>query len=167
MCIEKYNLSTRKKVQCNSYFKDKKNNSLNKKCLYTCCKSCIKRYIISSGCTAQCMNCKSNYDEDFIIKNLNRNWLNKDYKEHLGNLLIETEKNKIPDIMIYVENYKKIPILRKRLKETMNLILNVKEQLKTLKLKIHNKSNVIYMLQSILRKNETKNENYKLELKIM
>ena len=112
------------------------------------------------------MNCKNSYDQEFIIKNLNRNWLDNDYKKHLGNLLIETEKNKIPDIMIYVENYKKIPELENRLNETRNLLSNINKQLKKLKLKIHEKTSELNLLESDFKNKIKKNNELKnVELK--
>ena len=130
VCMEKFNKKTRKKVVCPNYIeqKNKKNEVISRKpCEYTCCSSCLRRYIEQSGSTAKCMNCKNHLPREFLIQNLTKKWIEGKYKDHHSHLLYETEKAKCPEIMSFVEDYNNLD----KLKEIQNDIKNTIRDLKT------------------------------------
>ncbi len=97
VCCEKYNLTVHKKVICP--FDD---------CKYTCCKSCIRTYLLGTTNDPHCMNCKKSWDQDFLITNLNRAFCDKDYKNHRKKLLVDREISKLPETMEIAELEKKL-----------------------------------------------------------
>ena len=76
ICVSTYNKSTCKEVSC-PY------------CSYTICSKCMKRSIIDS---LSCMNCKHEWNNDFVRNNTPKTWFDKEYKEHRKNMLFEREK---------------------------------------------------------------------------
>ena len=60
VCTEKINKSTRSFVQC--------------KCEYTCCKSCAKMYLLSCSKNPHCMNCKVEWNREFMVINFDKNF---------------------------------------------------------------------------------------------
>lgn len=100
-CIETYNKASRLKIRC-PFYDDKK------MCNYHVCKECAKRYILSSNLIAQCMKCKKVYSRQFMIEYFGRNWVDNEYKNHLSNILFETEVIKSKENMKDAIHYKTI-----------------------------------------------------------
>ncbi len=94
VCCEKYNLQLKTKVTCPNY-----------ECNFSCCKSCIRTYIMNSTSDPHCMSCRKPWDQDFIILNLNRNFYEETYKPHRKEILFQREQSKIPDTMNDVSLY--------------------------------------------------------------
>lgn len=95
ICIEKFNNITRKKVSC--VF-----------CSYEACKSCWKTYFLSVSDNAKCMNrdCDKYFTRKFLVNNFDANFLNKTYKNHLGDVLVKREKKLLPLTQKEVEKIK-------------------------------------------------------------
>ena len=130
MYVWKNLIKKKKKVVCPNYIeqKNKKNEVISRKpCEYTCCSSCLRRYIEQSGSTARCMNCKNHLPREFLIQNLTKKWIEGKYKDHHSHLLYETEKAKCPEIMSFVEEYNNLD----KLKEIQNDIKNTIRDLRT------------------------------------
>lgn len=84
----------------------------NKECQYSVCKQCIKEYIKSvPGKKPHCMSCKEEWEDSFVIENLNKTFLRGDLKSQENKLIIEQEHAKMPDTMnavqIYLDNIEK------------------------------------------------------------
>jgi hypothetical protein len=88
ICCEVYNKSTRKEVCCE--YAD---------CNYSCCKACVRQYLLSSTMDPHCMNCKKAWGQRFLVMNLNKVFMVKDYLAHRKQLLLEKEIAKLPDTM--------------------------------------------------------------------
>ena len=74
-CIQPYNKTIRLKVICPHYLDDKQTI-----CNYECCRSCTRRYLGGSSNIAHCMKCKKPWDRNFLVDNLTKSWVMKDYK---------------------------------------------------------------------------------------
>lgn len=97
ICCETYNKSTRKEVCCE--YAD---------CNYSCCKICVRQYLLSSTMDPHCMNCKKAWGQKFLVVNLNKNFMAKDYLTHRKQLLLDKEMAKLPDTMELATKTEKI-----------------------------------------------------------
>lgn len=83
ICIESFNRSTRKPIQC-SY------------CSFECCASCCKRYLLDQITDPHCMNCKKEWNSEFMRTHFTKTFMDKEYRIHKENLLLEREKSLLP-----------------------------------------------------------------------
>jgi len=97
ICCENYNNSLHAKVTCE--YGD---------CQYAACKTCVRTYLVGTTCDPNCMNCKKTWSEQFLVKNLNRNYCEKEYRQHRKELLLERELSKLPETMIFAQQFKKV-----------------------------------------------------------
>jgi hypothetical protein len=63
VCYEDLNNSTRKLVKCD-------------KCEYKCCKQCVRTYFKDILNEPHCMNCKMQWEPDFVVTALNKSYYN-------------------------------------------------------------------------------------------
>ena len=101
VCIQKYTPKLRAKITCP-----------NIECKYSVCKQCIKEYIKTvPGKKPHCMSCKEEWEESFVVENLNKTFLRGDLKSQENKLIIEQEHAKMPETMnavqIYLDNIEK------------------------------------------------------------
>ena len=129
ICCENYNNSTHAKVRC-EYID----------CQYDACKTCVRTYLIGTSQDPNCMKCNKTWSEDFIVKNLNRSFCEKEYKQHRKELLLERELSKVPETMIFAEQSKKVE--REQLQ--INLLNNRQKELNKELKEIRNAKNVHY-----------------------
>lgn len=123
ICCENYNNSTHAKVTC-EYID----------CQYHACKTCIRTYLVGTASDPNCMNCKKNWSEQFLVTNLNRTFCEKEYKQHRKELLVERELSKLPETMVFAEQSKKISkeqqqilLLHNRQKELTKQLNEIKQ----------------------------------------
>jgi hypothetical protein len=105
------------------------------KCGFECCEECWKKYIIEGLCSGLdpesavvCMNCKNSFTKKFLLDIGGRVWVTRDlkntYKSFLKNIYAEKEKAKIPETIIYIEEYTKKEKTRKKIMELMKVVSN-------------------------------------------
>jgi len=75
------------------------------KCNYVCCKHCVQDYLLTRSDDPHCMNCKTQWNEEFLYTNLNKTFMNQIWRNHQKACLFETEKSRIPDTMPQVQDY--------------------------------------------------------------
>ena len=111
-CIEKYNKSTRKEIEC-------------VKCKYKCCVNCVKHHLIGSSKLPHCMNCKIEWNDERLRDIVSNSWITGDYAPKRKDLLFDIEKALLPDTMGQAEKYlfeqKLVDDKRKLAKEFFNL----------------------------------------------
>ena len=117
VCTEKINKSTRSFVQC--------------KCEYTCCKSCAKMYLLSCSKNPHCMNCKVEWNREFMVINFDKNFINKPMKNHRENVLYEREIALLPMTQPFVEHRKKVNEKEKRVVFLRQELVLIYEIIKT------------------------------------
>ncbi len=71
ICCEPFNRSTRKRIDCEYA-----------NCTFTACKCCVRQYILSKELQPHCMQCNQNLSIEFIIRHLNRSFMERNYKQH-------------------------------------------------------------------------------------
>ena len=86
ICCETFNNSTRKIIKCPIM-----------KCGFESCKSCVKTYLNNSLSELHCMKCKIEWDDEFVIQELNRSYYNKEYKDYRMKLLLEHELSRMKE----------------------------------------------------------------------
>jgi len=78
------------------------------------------------------MNCHKPFEQEFMVVNLNRTWVMKDYKDHRKNLLFEREYSKLVDTMPKIATYKKISELTDKRIEVAKQLTELKETMTAL-----------------------------------
>lgn len=89
VCCEKFNKNTNTSIVC-------------KMCDYNACKKCIKKYILGSINQPHCMNCKVMWNNNYLIKNLNKTFLNTEFKKSRNKILLDEHKSKLIDYMYLI-----------------------------------------------------------------
>ena len=89
-CIEPYNESKRKLVNC-------------AKCNFQCCLGCIKTYLVSTVQLPNCMNCKVEWNDELMRDVLSHHWITTKYAKKRKVLLFDIERSLLPATMEYVE----------------------------------------------------------------
>jgi hypothetical protein len=89
ICCEKYNKSLNAKVTCI--------------CGFNACKTCVRTYLLTTTKDPHCMQCKNQWGSKFIVDNLNRSYVDGDYKKHRKVLLVDREISRTPELMHLVE----------------------------------------------------------------
>ena len=95
VCCEKYNKGLNSKITCEFTG-----------CGFEACKTCIRTYLLSTTNDPHCMNCKNLWPAKFLIDNLNRSFIDNDYKKHRKRLLVEREISRTPELMNIVQRTK-------------------------------------------------------------
>ena len=118
VCCEKFNLSTRGKVECS-----------NPECNFLACKTCTRQYLLNNVNDIHCMNCKQAWDQTFVVLHLNRNWYNDIYQIHRNELLFEREQSRFPETMPDVEKYHKIAEINREKTLISNQIISLRDKI--------------------------------------
>lgn len=102
ICAENFNKSSRALVKCI--------------CDFECCRSCFKIYLLSKTDDSSCMSCKIVFDRKFLTDNLDKSFMNKTYKLHREDVLIDRELGMLQATQSYVEKEIKIEKLNLQIK---------------------------------------------------
>ena len=93
-CCEKFNKSSRTKVQC-PY------------CPWATCRQCTKHYLSADDFAApKCPDCKAGWSEEFLETALTKTFMLKEYKECRERVLYEVEKARLPETQEDAQRYK-------------------------------------------------------------
>lgn len=78
-------------------------------CSFIACKSCIKKYILTTEKEAICMNCNITYNARFLKHNFDLKWLNgrlsEQYRGHLEKVCLENEKKQLTNTLSNLNYY--------------------------------------------------------------
>lgn len=108
ICCYEYTHSLRSRVTC--------------KCGFTICKPCARTHVLSSVSIATCINpeCKIKWSDKFMNDNLNKSFMNKEYKNEKKKMLFEHQQSKFPETMPEVANYLAIDKLKDKRRSIYN-----------------------------------------------
>lgn len=88
ICCETYNNSTRSIVNCEY------------DCPNVMCKTCMRASLMSTPNDPHCFECKKPFSDKYLVTNLTRSWVTKDYRVHRRELLYQREGiAKLPESM--------------------------------------------------------------------
>ena len=126
ICCDPFTYSVRAEITCP-----------REECKFTCCKSCMKTYFTTSINNPHCMNCKYEFEDMFIIENINYTFFKSELKKKQMELLLQIEKSRIPQSqeeakrILYNKNRIKIKIdIEKQKNELRTIYLLNCERLK-------------------------------------
>ena len=137
VCCEKYNKSTRSKVVCEFAG-----------CAYESCKICVRTYLLGTTNDPHCMNCKNQWTTKFLVENLNRSYIDNDYKKHRKNLLVEREISRTPELMVLVERTKLVEEETKELNLMNKEFEDLRKTLNAMRIKIGEKNMRIFRIRN-------------------
>lgn len=143
VCYESFNNSTHKLVNC------------PKGCGYKCCKQCIRTYFKDILNEPHCMNCKVEWESEFIITSLNKSYYNNDFKESRKITLMNIEKSRLPDTQADAKQF----ILEEEFNTQTNL---VKVEIKKLKEQILIKESEIVLIHAQFLQTKKKKDGKKV-----
>lgn len=136
ICCEQFNNSTKKKITC-----------IDNSCAFSACKSCTRIYLLGTTADPHCMNCKKEFSDEFLVSSLNKNFCDKEYKNHRKEFLLEREISKLPEAMEAADKHKKIMVYEKKNKELSLKIQELNKQLNTIKLEKSINHETIYKIK--------------------
>src|ERR1700759_4394114 len=84
------------------------------KCNWTTCLKCTQKVLLMSDSDPQCMACKNPWMKDFLYKNCKAPFVNGDFKKHREDVLLEREKNLLPQTQLLLEEELKKESLAKK-----------------------------------------------------
>jgi len=124
ICVEKYNLSTRKLVSC-PY------------CQFDACKTCCETYVLGET-SPKCMNttCNREWQRQFITSSFPNTFINGKLKKHREQVLFDQERALLPSTQPVVEREIKIESEEKKLRDNQKLIRELKNQQYELQMEI-------------------------------
>ena len=121
ICCSHYNKSTRHVVKC--YFSN---------CEYEACKECVRTYLTGITSDPHCMKCRNKWNIEFTKSALNASFMDKDYRIHRRNILVDTEIAKIPEYYEGALRFGKISDSDKKMAEIMEKINELRNQISEL-----------------------------------
>jgi hypothetical protein len=102
ICTEPFNKTNRLSITCNF-------------CQFVSCRLCIKTYLLGQSAEAHCMSCRHEWDVEFMRISMTRAFMDKEYKIHRENMLLEREKSMLPSAQLELERQDKLQELRNEL----------------------------------------------------
>lgn len=85
VCCDSFTSLTRSEIICP-----------RQECNFSCCKSCLKTYFTISTNNPHCMNCKYEFEDMFIIEQINYTFFKTELKKKQMELLLQIEQSRIP-----------------------------------------------------------------------
>lgn len=120
ICCNKETSCMRKMIKCNY-------------CNIEVCKKCISRYLLETKQTPHCMECKHEWNPDFICSFVTQKFFHQDLREHLAKNYLEKEKLKLPETQIYVERELKIRRIKSEIREINSKIRSLEYKINDIK----------------------------------
>jgi hypothetical protein len=127
ICCEKYNKSSRIKIECAF-------------CNYCACRECLGKYTLESILSPHCMNCKKFFTKEFLKDSFTATFIKGPLKEHEESVIFDRENGLLIETMPYVE-------LKKKQKENCVVIRTLEQERVLLQNKIYEINNEIYKIQ--------------------
>ena len=90
VCCEKFTSTTRKQVSCGW-------------CDFLVCTACTQRFLLELPDGPSCMNCKHQWDREFLETKFTKTFINGALKKHREEVLFEIEKGLLPETQPYAE----------------------------------------------------------------
>lgn len=92
ICCESFNKSINTKIICPI-----------SNCQFEACKKCVRTYLLSTTNDPHCMSCKNQWEHKFLVENLNKTFIDNDYRKHRKQLLVDREISRTPELMNIVQ----------------------------------------------------------------
>lgn len=137
VCCDKFNKTISSKVICEI-----------PSCNFQACKKCVRTYLL--GCTndPHCMQCKNKWSYEFLINNLNKSFVENDYKNHRKKLMVDQQISRTPELMNLVERTRKVDDHQKELDIMSEKFNEIRKQYLQMSKDISEKKNIIYKIKT-------------------
>ena len=144
ICCEKYTKSARKPIKCPS-------------CDFEACKQCVRHFLTTQN-TKHCMNsdCNVKWTQTFMTINLNKSFMNNEYKEYLKHQLTNEEMSKLSDTQPAVDRELRIMRLQNIMSENTTKIIEFQKQIENIEKiqdQLSDEINQLYKRLPISKKN--------------
>jgi hypothetical protein len=90
VCMDHFTAIIRQPIQC-AY------------CPHATCRQCCSRYLLTTMNDPHCMDCKREWNREFIDKNLTQTFRKGLLKQHRRKVLMDRERGRLPAMQIFVE----------------------------------------------------------------
>ena len=137
ICCEKYNKSLNYKVTCEIA-----------NCGFEACKTCLRTYLLNTTNDPHCMKCKNTWSNNFLVNNLNKSYIENDFKKHRKQLLVDKEISRTPELMNLVERTKLLEEHQKELKLKEEEYLKIKKLLNEIYQQVNEKKHLINRIKN-------------------
>jgi hypothetical protein len=130
ICDEKFNKSTHIPIIC-------KGCPIDDGIL--ACKKCVKQYMLTSiNPQPACMNCHTEWSDEFIAESIDRSFISKEYKLHLAEILLEREMSKMPATMEFAEQQKQIDLVSVQMNKANVVLFEYRRKIREIEDEIRN-----------------------------
>lgn len=126
ICYDKYTAQLRKPIKCQY-------------CDFTACLVCLKKYLVEGLLDAHCMECKREWNDDFLDMNFTKAFRLGAWKKHREDVLLDREMALLPTRQLRVEATIKAKEVKKEYSELHKRI----EELDKKRLELQRKSDVL------------------------
>jgi len=114
----------------------------NTDCSFTCCKGCIKKFLLNSNSAIPvCMSCSVEWNFEFLSKNTDEVFHNQEYRIHRAKITLERERSLLPETQELVMQRKRVE------KEYKARIREIVDENKKLKAKLRENKNLLYRIR--------------------
>ena len=137
VCCEKYNKTLNLKIVCEF-----------SGCGFEACKTCVRTYLLSTTNDPHCMNCKNLWPVKFLVDNLNRSFVDNEYKKHRKHLLVEREISRTPELMNIVHRTKLVEESELELQEINKKYIEIRKLYNEYAKQIDEKKLEIYRIKT-------------------
>jgi septal ring factor EnvC (AmiA/AmiB activator) len=155
ICCERYNKSNHKKIEC----------PRSEKCEGVCV-SCVKRDIMrKSKEEYECMYCKKEWKEEYLLEVLPKSFMKKEYKEYREKVLVEEQIARMPETQEIAKKVKKCEEIEeecKKLEKEIKKIEIEKKKLQNEKKKLQRR---IYEIREEIYMEKEEKKEYKYTYK--
>lgn len=138
VCCEKFNKSTRAPIKCEK-----------PDCGYTACKTCVRNYLLNTPQDPHCMQCNTAWNQQFLVKHLNKSFVTGNYNDHRKKQLLERELSKMPETMAFASDWKEAERIEKEDVHAVNTKLSeIRKEWRTLEEERRTLNRRAYLLRS-------------------
>lgn len=120
ICAEIFNKVNRKVVKCCV-------------CDFESCRNCVKKFMLGSKEEPACMSCKVAWDRNFLLEQLGKTFMTREYKEYRENLLVEREMGFLQATQPHVEREIRMEKLKEEIYFLKERLPRLEKELKELK----------------------------------
>ena len=137
ICCELFNKSINTKIICPI-----------SDCAFEACKKCIRTYLLSTTNDPHCMSCKNQWEHNFLVDNLNKTFIDNDYRKHRKQLLLDREISRTPELMNIVQRISILDDEQKQVNTLQKEYNEARKYIKELSQKLQEKKLLIYRIKN-------------------
>lgn len=115
-------------VCCSEYTRHKRKEIKCLHCDYSACQECYRTFLLSTQQDPHCMQCMHVWDQLFLRSHFAITWLHNAYKSHRERVLLEREKQLLPESQNLVHNYRESKRLRANIESNTQRLNDIRAE---------------------------------------